>query len=444
MKQLSHVGLALALLFLSACGNDATTDTPAEATPNTQEVTDDTVGVSLTAPKDWVVKHDEFTDGTYGFVLAERNEGDDFHPFHPKLRVALVEDATPEQIGELVEEKRAEYAELELNQTEVEVGGAMGVAVSGLPAPEGQYTVVYVGVEGRVYHVGVWQELGAEAQRLFDKLEFTPPVQSLKTLNLPDLETYLKARGMPEVGDEVELDYSRTDGAPLAEASWEGDEPDVTLEAQVARGCALQPRGLRWQTQWIDDASYYSNRPGWSRMGTSTNGFFNDPKYHLGCKSNPPRTYGQFYAVDYGLQVGAKLYSAIPGRVKYAGQSNDNYWSLGIFVDVRTTVGGNAYTNRSAHLSRLNVRKGKFISKKNLPYVVIGRAGLTGYSGYPHLHTAVFKNASVDRYGRAYNGTSVKPRKMRCFGCNSNQYDTGAKGKGGFYTNFYRQRWLKW
>ena len=440
MKKLGIVGVLVTLL-LSACGTQEPTAVPDKPAPSvaTKAVVDKVVGVAVTVPKDWVVQHDKFTDGTYGFILTERNdnEHDTYHPFHPVLRVALVDGATPDQIGKLVKDKLEEYPELELEPTKVKVGGVSGVAVGGLPAPEGQYSVAYVGVKGRVYNVGVWQGLGAEAQRLFDTVAFETPTRSLKSLRVPDLKTYLKTHGLPEVGQKLELDYSRTGGTFLAGAIETTDDTELSLAPTgVQAGCAAQPSGLPWQTQWIDDANAFGSR-GWSRMGYASGGFFNEG-YHVGCAGG----YHQFYAVDYGLQRGAKLYAATPGRVTWVGARNDSYWSLGIFVDVRTTVGGASYTSRSAHLSSVNVRKGQTITTANLPYVVIGRAGSTGAATGPHLHAAVFKNASLGSSGPVYGGTSVKMTKMRCFGCSN--YDVDAPGAGGYYTRFYRQRWLKW
>ena len=418
-------------------------------------VQDDVLGVSLSVPSAWVKRDDEFLDGeAYGFVLVEPPPAPaalaEPHAT-PILRVALVSDATPAQIPALVEAKTLEYPDSEVRAHDLQIGDRSAVGLTGLPAPDdGLYSLVFVGVSHRVYTLGVWRDLDEEAMELFARIQFDVPSRDVASLALPALVTFLAERGLPEAGAALLLDDERAPTITDGDELW-GEEPEEALlmpiadsgesGAALARGCVQQPRGLRWQTQWIGDANF------WGRRGTTTmgyprgRGFFGQGPYHYGCWGS----YHQHYAVDYPLQHGAKLYAATPGRVTYAGYRNDGYWSLGIHVDVTTYQNGNRYVSRSAHLSRVYVRKGQDISNKRLPWVVIGRAGSTGAatSSYPHLHAAVFYRPGLDRYGRAYGGTSVRPRRMRCFGCGSPDV-RAPNGKGGFYTRWWHGRVLHW
>jgi murein DD-endopeptidase MepM/ murein hydrolase activator NlpD len=303
-------------------------------------------------------------------------------------------------------------------------------------------------VEDRVYHIGVWRGLDAKARELFDMVEFQKPTRSVESVDVPTKAAFLKEHGMPEKGQELKLNFSRTGGERLeaaklwdaealkaaSTASKEGDNKAKTSSS--AGGCVAQPYGLRFQTQWLNDTDYYGGSPGWSRLVSYRNR--GRSPYHYGCNWGAR----QYYAMDFTLSYGALLYSGIPGRVTWAGASNDSYRSLGIFVDVVTYVNGTRYVNRSAHLSRLFVTEGNYISLANLPYIEIGRVGLTGTTATPHLHTALFAYPGLDRYGRAYYGTSVRPRSMRCYACTN--YEVNASGSGGYYTSIYLHRYFKY
>lgn len=446
--KLTRAALALsASLLVPACVMGTTTSTDGASS---QVIEDDVLGVRLTVPVEWSKHDDEFLDGqSYGFVLSEPGlhmSGETPHG-RPILRVSLVPDGVPADIPRLVADKRAEYPEHEVVEEAVELHGHEGIALRGLPAPEGEYTLAYLSAGDRVYALGAWQDPGAgldEVLPVFEMVEFTAPTDRVTSLELPSLAEYLTARGLPEEGAELVLDTTRTVGISLPDDAEEepveaSDPPEGegVATAALVSGCAVQPPGLPWQTQWWRDARYYSNA-GWTTMGFPRGrGFFGEGPYHYGCWGS----YHQHYAVDYPLQTGARLYAATPGRVTYAGYRNDGYWSLGIHVDVTTYVNGVRYVSRSAHLSSVNVRKGQVISRRNLPYVVIGRAGTTGAAVYPHLHAAVFQSPGLDAFGRAYGGTSVRPRRMRCYDCNPDRW--GNNGQR-FYTRWWKGRSLRY
>jgi hypothetical protein len=44
--------------------------------------------------------------------------------------------------------------------------------------------------------------------------------------------------------------------------------------------------------------------------------------------------------------------------------------------------------------------------------------------------------------GQPYGGESVRPRAIRCFDCGD--YDVAASGGGGFYTNYFHGRWMRY
>lgn len=448
--------LLLSALLIAGCDGQAPAES-SEAPPQNgdhQAVTDDVTGVSLSAPAAWTKYPDEFTEkGIYGFVMAEspgaaaegtdaaaesNAEGNDEEAsearihVQPQLRVALVGGATPDEIDDLAQAKLDEYPEgygpnsdLELKKNDIEINGYEGVVVSGLPAAlEEQYTVAFIGVEDRVYKVGVWRGLDAEAKRRFSMVKFQKPTRSVASLNVPTQTAYLKKMGLPAEGQEVAMSMERTGGERLAAPEvWNAEEVKAALEGGDAvetmaiGNCADQPYNLPWQTQWINDTRRYGQ--GISRVLSYRNR--GRSPYHKGCWG----IYKQFYALDFGLSNGSKIYSAIPGRVTHAGRSNaGGLWSCGIFVDVTTRRNGVRYANRSCHLRSLNVRKGSRISLANLPYVVIGRIGLTGVTSTPHLHTAMFKYARISRAGHVYGGTSVRPRSVRYYSNGGGRYNS--------------------
>ena len=85
--------------------------------------------------------------------------------------------------------------------------------------------------------------------------------------------------------------------------------------------------------------------------------------------------------VDFAPGYGASAVAAMDGYVKYAGYMG----GYGKLVVIRHT---NGYTTRYGHLSRILVRKGKYVRQGQQ----IGKVGSTGRSTGPHLHFEIRKN----------------------------------------------------
>ena len=105
-----------------------------------------------------------------------------------------------------------------------------------------------------------------------------------------------------------------------------------------------------------------------------------------------------------------------------------------------------SYRSLTAHLMRINsgVTWGAWIDGY---HQVIGWAGDTGeYYAYddwaPHLHARVAWGESLTFNGQPYGGESVRPRAIRCFDCNDDDVD--ASGTGGFYTDYFHGRWMRY
>ena len=85
--------------------------------------------------------------------------------------------------------------------------------------------------------------------------------------------------------------------------------------------------------------------------------------------------------VDIAHKFGTKVYAAAPGKVIFAGTGND----YGNFIRIQHTSG---YVSYYAHLSKINVKKGDWVSTGTF----IGQVGSTGRSTCPHLHYEIRKD----------------------------------------------------
>lgn len=110
---------------------------------------------------------------------------------------------------------------------------------------------------------------------------------------------------------------------------------------------------------------------------------FNRKRFHPILKRKVPHL-----GTDYAAPSGTAIWATARGRVSAAGW-NGGY---GKMVEIEHP---NGYRTRYAHLSRILVRKGQRVSKRDL----IGRVGATGRATGPHLH-----------YELLHNGKQIDPR----------------------------------
>ncbi|MBO6920297.1 MAG: M23 family metallopeptidase [Rhizobiaceae bacterium] len=108
---------------------------------------------------------------------------------------------------------------------------------------------------------------------------------------------------------------------------------------------------------------------------------------HYGHRRDPFLKRRAFHAgMDFKAKTGTRVYAAAKGKVTKAGWSG----GYGRMVEIDHS---NGTTTRYAHLSRISVKKGQYVS----PDMSIGRVGSSGRSTGPHLHY------EIRRYGKAVN-----------------------------------------
>jgi murein DD-endopeptidase MepM/ murein hydrolase activator NlpD len=112
---------------------------------------------------------------------------------------------------------------------------------------------------------------------------------------------------------------------------------------------------------------------------------FTRQRFHPILKRNVPHL-----GTDYAAAIGTDVWATAQGRVTVAGW-NGGY---GKMVELEHP---NGYRTRYAHLSRIEVRKGQRVSKRD----VVGQVGATGRATGPHLH-----------YELIHNGRQIDPRTV--------------------------------
>jgi len=105
-------------------------------------------------------------------------------------------------------------------------------------------------------------------------------------------------------------------------------------------------------------------------------GRFARSRFHPVLKRNRPHL-----GTDYAAAAGTEVWATARGRVSQAGWSG----GFGKLVEVEHP---NGYRTRYAHLSRILVRPGQTVAKRDL----IGRVGATGLATGPHLHYELLRN----------------------------------------------------
>lgn len=117
-------------------------------------------------------------------------------------------------------------------------------------------------------------------------------------------------------------------------------------------------------------------------------------------RTNDPLHPNDYYALDFEMKAGEKVYAAAAGTVAFAGPATGNWSTYGIVVYV---VHPNGYRTLYAHLSKALVSAGRAVTTST----VIGLAGRTG--GWPtvHLHFALYRGSKFT--GGPYGGQAVVP-----------------------------------
>jgi hypothetical protein len=439
-------------LLASACVATAPGSSPPPEQTD-QVVVDEAVGVALTIPSSWQVKKDPVLFDTLGFLVFA--PGDEHAG--AVARVALAYQRNAADLEAMVATKLDQYKDVQPERRELTLAdGRTAIAVVGLPGTA-PYSAVYTADGDRLYEIGLWsadeRPLDDRGQELLGRLTFHAPSARIEELDLERAQDVL-------YGEPPTAYKASTERAALRRATEYATaravDPDL-LRSSVAEvtdqpeydpfSCGFTaPSGLYWQTQWDESNTFYSgswyslrSAPGWSAQSGNYGSWWGT-NFHVGL------CYGyrlnQYYANDWPAQYWANAYAAFSGYVEWAGWGTDGFASLGRYVVVRN----GQYRSLTAHLMAINsgIYWGAWIDGYSK---VIGWAGDTGeyYAGddwAPHLHARVAWGESLTWNGQPYGGESVRPLAIRCFACSD--YDVDASGAGGYYTEFYHGRWMRY
>lgn len=422
------------------------------AAPVHAETFDDAVtGVSLALADGWHVMNDPVLfDETYGFAVyaPAATEEARAHADHERdaiARVAVVLDHRAE-LDERIAEKIALYRDLALARTDIKVGRHQAVLLTGLPGTK-PYSVVFLRVGDRVYEIGLWSNDGdvdTLGRAVLEGLTFGAPTRTVESLGLQpaDEAAYNQPPEAQAIANRVAAGERRAVKAALAsQRAFGADEDKEGRDAMQAASCGFTaPASLDWQLQWDNSNTFYNgtyysmqSQPGFSAMSGNYGSWWGT-NYHVGlCYLNQSN---QYYANDWPAQHWANAYAAFSGYVEWAGWGTDGFYTLGNYVVIRD----GAYRNVTAHLSGIarGVHWGAYV---NGYWKVIGWAGSTGGPWDPHLHARVSWSESLTANGQPYGGQSVRPRRLRCYTCNSPDVTTAAGAK--YYNSFSHGRWMR-
>ena len=108
------------------------------------------------------------------------------------------------------------------------------------------------------------------------------------------------------------------------------------------------------------------------------NSHFNLRRFHPILKRKVPHL-----GTDYAASIGTPVYATALGTVTHAGQKG----AYGLLIEIKHA---NGYRTRYAHLSKVLVKNGQYVSQQQ----TIGKVGTTGRSTGPHLHYEIIKNGT--------------------------------------------------
>lgn len=473
-RSLRSTTLLLLAGALGACSDGPTApaaDPPGPEAPRLAGTPyhDPVVGVSLVVPAEWRVHRDPVLFNTHGIVLFDsRSARVGSHERSPVARIALAYQSRPEQIEGLVRGLMEKNREFPVARQEVPVGdGLRGTAVTGLPGTD-PYSLVYVPVGDRVYRIGLWTEtegLDAAARMLLGSLRFEEPTRSVHSLELEPVEQAQRTLPPPEQM-ALNRQAQAARAAQVREATGGAPVPSFSQAATAQASAACEfgaPTGLYWQTTWDYSNTFYTNyttsysgtyynlRPGdkgWSAMSGNYGSWWGQGYHVRKCSS---LYLNQYYANDWPVHRGGNVYSALEGKVEWAGwdyYDSEGYYTLGNYVVVRNGY----YRAIMAHLNSIPswVTWGANVVWSD----VIGYAGKTGGPWDEHVHSRVSYNESLTRMGQPYGGNTVWPTRLYCYDCrktdggdaNGNgdgQYDGVTSSGWKFYNRFYHGRWMR-
>ncbi len=448
----SIVLCALGVALSTACTTGTIGESSAPLDSTSQLVRDEAAGISFTVPSTWRSTSDAvlFKDSYGVFVSGEdrdpSTEGP--HDREPIARIAWRYAASPGDIETLVRAHLNDPSEETPQRADVQVDGLRGVVVTGLAGSE-PYSVVYVAAEDRVYEIGLWTHsrgLDDRAREVLASIRFAKPTRSLESLGLQHEDDSLHWQPTGEISARNAAAFAArltdlTDDGPDPEKDAPPAPPAEELgERASALSCGiLAPYGtdMEWQTQWDASANYYGYA-GWTRMSGNGGSWWGEG-FHVSCADS--YYHNQQYANDWPLQFGANVYSHFSGYVKYAGWARGGHYTLGRIVIVRN----GRWSSLSAHLNGFGagIAAGVWI---NAPKTVIGYAGNSdggaGYGWAPHLHSRVTSGETYNGYGMPIGGYAVMPRAFRCYGCTD--FDEKTPDGRKWYTQFYKNRWMKY
>lgn len=402
----------------------------------TKRVRDEAVGASLVIPSELQVENEGMTiEDTYGFtVWSEATPGDEtVHSRRPLLRVARALKLAPEDIEARVEDRLAEFPQLELTRTSVPVGseGLRGVAVGPIPGSTPNYEV-YAAAANGVYRLQVYGEVIDEAAlKRLASVKLSPPTVALSSLPLMDANSQVALNTVED--DALIASETDVEGRSMIDQELQASSLPDQPEMRIEEGCYRAPTRFYVQTQhgmYANRGRWAGRRAGWTTVGSPNFwGSYSHGSLGFG-RCNRANYTNDKFAIDYPLLNGDVIFSPFrSGTVTFAGR-NTSHRDYGIMVVIRSDNG--KYYSLSGHLSGL--ARGIWRGARVTNNTIIGFAGATGGGRIPvgqvHLHQAFYRYPTLHQDGSPFGGQSLQVQYHRYFG--------SAAGDGG---GVYKYGW---
>lgn len=162
----------------------------------------------------------------------------------------------------------------------------------------------------------------------------------------------------------------------LASADTQGGQGGPYIKAAAGRASSLDPRIARLAASLSRMDALQRSLAGIPQVHPAKAEFISS---RFGYRADPINGHAAFHAgLDFAGPIGAPVYAAADGTVRFAGQ-NQGYGNI-IEIDH-----GNGLTSRYAHMSRFRAAVGQTVEAGQ----IIGAIGNTGRSTGPHLHFEV-------------------------------------------------------
>lgn len=259
--------------------------------------------------------------------------------------------------------------------TGAESSDVVGAMTEELPPPDdGLFYVAYRVVKGdTVSEIAARYGVSTDSVVTFNDITNARTLSIGRYLRIPTLNGIIYAAKAGDTATALATSYGIS-SERIKDLNGIGDDPIEAGKSLFLPDARLSS----WTLREISGDLFTWPLRGWI---TSWYGWRDDPfsgarSFHTG--------------IDIGARRGASVRAAMEGTVSATGYSTVS----GNYVVIRHHSG---YTSLYAHLDRIDVKPGKYVT----PSTVIGAVGSTGYSTGPHLHF------TVSKHGRTLNPMTV-------------------------------------